>query len=186
MNLSLFTILLVLVGVLLVQLLYLWSTYNSFITKRNAVKTDFADIDVQIKRRASLIENLAHLVRDYAKHEKETFENVAKARSALDTSQTASDKAQANNMFSQTLRSLFAVVEKYPQLQASQNYQDLRTDLKEAENLIASYREQYNQTVREYNNLVQTFPNLLAARLFQFESEDLFQASGETGAPVLS
>lgn len=122
MQISFFTILGILAGILFLIILYLWSAYNTFITKRNAVKTDFSDIDIQVKRRASLIENLANLVKDYAKHEKETFEGVAKARSALDTSKTAADKAQADNMFTSTLRSLFAVSEKYPQLQASRNY----------------------------------------------------------------
>ena len=82
-NINVFNLLLVLSGILLLTLLYLWSAYNTFVTKRNAVKTDFSDIDIQVKRRASLVENLANLVKDYAKHEKETFEGVAKARSAL-------------------------------------------------------------------------------------------------------
>ena len=89
-------------------------------------------------------------------------------------------------MFTQTLRSLFAVSEKYPDLQASQNYKDLRNDLVEAENLIAREREVYNRTVQEYNNLVQTFPNLLAAGLFKFETEELFQATGSTETPVIA
>lgn len=185
MTVTAFTVLGTLAGIILLVLLYLWSTYNAFITKRNQVKTDFADIDVQIKRRASLIENLANLVRDYAKHEKETFDNVARARSALDTSKTAGDAAKAENMFTQTLRSLFAVVENYPKLQASENFKQLRDDLKETENLVANYREEYNQTVQSYNNLIQTFPNLLAAALFKFEPEELFQAS-PTEAPVIS
>jgi len=185
MNISLFSILTTLGVILFLILLYLWSTYNAFVTKRNAVKTNFSDIDIQIKRRASLIENLANQVKNYAKHERETFDNIAKARSALDTSKTAAEAAKADNMFTQTLRSLFAVVENYPQLQASQNFRQLREDLKEAENLIASYREEYNQTVQEYNNLIQTFPNLLAAAIFKFEPEELFQATGPTEAPVI-
>lgn len=183
---TLFAILGTVAGIILFTLLYVWSTYNAFITKRNQVKTDYADIDVQVKRRASLIENLANLVKEYAKHEKETFENVAKARSALDTSKNAAEAAKAENMFSQTLRSLFSVVEAYPKLQASENFQQLREDLKETENLIARYREEYNLTVQEYNNLIQTFPNLLAAALFQFRSEELFQATGVSKTPSIS
>ncbi len=153
----------------------LWTTFNSLISKRNQVKTDFSDIAIQIKRRASLIEQLATLVREYATHEKETFENVAKARSALDTSKTVKETAEAENLFTKTLRSLFMVVENYPKLQANQNFLSLRDDLKEIENFIAKYREEYNQSVLEYNNSTQTFPNLLAALLFGFSSEEFFQ-----------
>lgn len=183
---TLFVILAIVSAALLFIVLYLWSAYNSFITKRNQVKTDFSDIDVQLKRRASLIENLANLVKDYAKHEKSTFNEVARARSAVDTSQTATEKAQADNLLTHTLKSLFAVVEDYPKLQASQNFQQLREDLKETEKTIADYREEYNRTVQQYNNLVQTFPNLIAAGLFKFEPEELFQVTGPTEAPKIS
>lgn len=149
------------------------------ITIRNQVKTDYSDIDVQVKRRSSLIQNIADLVKDYAKHEKDTFENVSKARSAVDTSQTAHESAKAENMLSQTLRSLFSVVENYPKLQASENYKLLVAELKSTENFIAEYREEYNKSVQEYNNLVQTFPNLLIASLFGFKEEQLYQASEE-------
>ena len=186
MNVRVFIVLGTTAFVLFLILLYLWSAYNAFVTKRNQVKTDYSDIDIQLKRRASLIENLANLVKNYATHEKTTFEDVAKARSALDLSKTASDAAKAENMLTQTLRSLFAVVEDYPKLQASQNFQQLRDDLKETENLIARYREEYNQTVQQYNNLIQTFPNLLAAGLFRFDPEDLFQTTGSTEPPMIS
>lgn len=172
---SLFVVLSVLGGILFFILLYLWATYNTFIIRRNQVKTDFSDVEVQIKRRASLIERLATLVKEYAKHENATFENVAKARSALDTSKSVKDTAKAENMLTQTLRSLFMVTENYPKLQANENFLSLQTELKETENKIAQYREEYNQSVQQYNNLVQTFPNLLAAGLFQFQTEELFQ-----------
>lgn len=163
--------------ILLFILLYLWATYNSFIVSRNQVKTDFSDIEVQIKRRASLIEQLAQMVKEYATHEKSTFENVAKARAALDTSKSVGDTARAENMLTQTLRSLFMVIEDYPKLQASQNYLTLRDDLKETEDNIARYREDYNKTVQEYNNAIQTFPNLLVAALFKFYEEELFRSA---------
>jgi len=162
-------------GVLLLISLWLWGKYNTFIKTRNQVKTDFSDIDVQLKRRASLIERLAQLVKEYATHEKGTFENVAKARAALDTSKTAKEAAKAENMFTDTLKSLFAVVESHPKLQASQNYKDVQVELATTENLIAKYREEYNKTVQHYNNLVLTFPSLLAAKLFNFYEEDLFK-----------
>ncbi len=178
MNLSdVFTILGILSAVLLFAFMYLWATYNSFIVRRNQVKTDFSDVEVQIKRRASLIEQLAQMVKEYAAHEKSTFENVAKARGALDTSKSVGDTARAENMLTQTLRSLFMVVENYPKLQANQNYLSLRNDLKETEDSIARYREEYNQTVQDYNNAIQTFPNLLVAALFKFYEEDLFRSA---------
>jgi LemA protein len=156
-------------------LVFFWSTYNTFIKSRNQVKTDYSDIDIQLKRKVSLVEQLVILIKEYAKHEKETFENVAKARSALDTSKNATDAAKAENMLSQTLRSLFAVVENYPKLQANENYQTTIAELKQTENNIAKYREEYNQTVQRYNNLVQTFPNLVSAAIFNFKSAKLFQ-----------
>ncbi|KKS54419.1 MAG: LemA protein [Candidatus Gottesmanbacteria bacterium GW2011_GWA1_42_26] len=122
-------------------LLYIWSAYNSMIRRRNQVKTDFSDIDIQLKRRSSLIQNLVDLVKDYARHEKETFENVAKARAAVDTSKTAGESARADNMLTQTLRSLFMVVENYPKLQASDNYKQLREDLVDTE--FKFYEEEF-------------------------------------------
>lgn len=178
MSYSLFLYLLA--GVLVFLLLYLWATYNAFIGQRNQVKTDFADIDVQLKRRASLIENLATVVGQYAKHEKTTFEEVAKARSAVQTSVSPKQSAVAENMLSSTLRSLFALSERYPDLKASQNYQTLLVDIKETEDRVAQYREVYNQSVLEFNTLIQTFPNLMVAGLFNFSEEELFQP-GEAG-----
>lgn len=177
MNITL--ILWILAGILAFVLLFLWSKYNGFIAARNRVKTDFADIDVQLKRRASLIENLAAIVREYAKHEKGTFSDVAKARSALEQPHSPKQSAQADNMLTSALRSLFAVSEDYPDLLASKNYQDLRADIKETENSIAQYRETYNQTVLDYNTEIQTFPNLLVANLFGFMEEELFETGTE-------
>lgn len=174
---TLFNDLAIAAGLLLVGFLWLWATYNSFVKQQNQVKTDFSDIDIQVKRRSSLIQNLADMVKGYAKHEKETFSDVAKARSAVDNSQGAKDSAVAENMLSTTLRSLFAVVEAYPELQASKNFQGLQDELKETENLIATYREQYNLSVQKYNTMIQTFPNLFASSLFRFSPAELFQAS---------
>ena len=161
-------------GILFFVLIYLWATYNTFIGARNGVKTDFADIDVQLRRRASLIENLAEIVREYAKHEKGTFTEVAAARSALNQA-GPKEAAKIDNMLTQALKSLFAVSEAYPKLQASTNYQRLQDDIKETEDNIAKYRETYNQTVLDFNTLIQTFPNLLVSSLFGFKDEELFQ-----------
>lgn len=172
---AILVILISLSGLILIGLLFLWSTYNNFIRSRNQVKTDYSDIDIQVKRKASLVEKLMMLTKEYAKHEKDTFENVAKARSALDSAKNVKDTAKAENMLSNTLRQLYVVVESYPKLQANDNYKNTIEELKQTEDKIARYREEYNLTVQSYNNQVQTFPNLLAARLLGFESEDLFQ-----------
>lgn len=169
----------ILAGIIVFILLFLWNRYNAFVSGRNRVKTDFADIDVQLRRRASLIENLVAIVREYAKHEKTTFSDVAKARAALEKPHSPKDSAQADNMLTSALKSLFAVSEDYPDLVASKNYQDLRVDIKETENLIAKYREEYNQTVLNFNTMVQTFPNLLVANLFNFPEEELFETDVE-------
>lgn len=171
------TLLWIIAGLAVFLLLFLWSTYNAFITKRNQVKNSFADIDVQLKRRASLIENLVSLVREYAKHEKGTFESVAEARSALMKPYGPADVTKIENMLTQSLKSLIAVSEAYPKLQASENYQRLQDQLKETEDIIAGHREAYNQSVLEFNTMIQTFPNLLIAGLFGFKEEELFYAS---------
>lgn len=178
------TILYYFAGIFCFLFLYLWGSYNTFIKSRNQVKTDFADVDVQLKRRASLIENLASVVKAYAKHEKDTFEGVAKARSALNSAQGPKDSAKAENMFTQTLRSLYAVSESYPELRASENFQRLQDDLKQTEDSIAQYREVYNQTVLSYNTKIQTFPNLLAAGLFGFSEEELFEVANPESTEV--
>ena len=162
-------------GIVFLLLLCLWTTYNHFVRARNKVKTDFADIDVQLKRRASLIENLVEIVKGYAKHEKETFENVAKARTMLESSHSPKDSGEADNILSKTLKSIFAVSEAYPKLRASENFQRLQSDLKETEDLIAEHREIYNRTVLDYNTTIQVFPNLLIAGIFGFGEEELFQ-----------
>lgn len=175
MHLTLFDALAIAAGIWGLIFLYVWTVYNTMVKKRNQVRTDFSDVNVQLKRKADLVDQLVGLVREYAKHEKDTFENVAKARSAVSTSTSVKEAAQADNFLTQTMRSLFAVVEDYPKLQASQNYQGVSQDLKDIENLIAEYREEYNKTVQSYNNFIQTFPNLLAASVFRFAEEDLFQ-----------
>lgn len=170
-----FTVLTYISLFLVFLLLYTLKIYNAIITKRNQVRVDYSDIDIQLKRRASLIQNLMDLVREYATHEKNTFTKVSEARAAVDTSKTAHESAKADNMLTETMRSLFAVVENYPELKASQNYKTLRDDLVSTENAIALTREEYNHSVQKYNTYIQTFPRLLVAYLFQFFEEEYFQ-----------
>ncbi|NCN06933.1 MAG: LemA family protein [Candidatus Pacebacteria bacterium] len=173
---TIFQILSIVAATIGVVLLYLLTTYNALIRLRNRVKTDLSDVDVQLHRRSAIIQSLVELVKNYAKHEKDTFTDVAKARAALDTSATAGEKAKADNMLTETLRSLMMVTEAYPELKADKNFQELHRDLLSAENLVARYREEYNKTVERFNNMIQTFPNLLVANIFAFGEQPLFLA----------
>ena len=159
-------ILSLLAGVMGLVFLWVWGLYNSLIRKRNQVKTDLSDINIQLGRKAALVGRLTEMVAEYSKHEKGTFENVAKARTTLQNPKNIADSVKAENMLTDTLRSLMMVVESYPKLLASQNYRDLRDDLKQIEASIADYREAYNLTVQDFNNSIQTFPNLLIAKIF--------------------
>ena len=181
---GIFQSLLVLSGIILLIFLYLWGTYNAFVGGRNRVKNAFADIDVQLKRRASLIDNLVTLVREYAKHEKTTLENVTKARSALQKPHGPKQLSQVENVLTSTLKSLFAVAEAYPKLLASENYKRLMEEIEETENLVSERRETYNKTTLNYNTMLQIFPNLLVTGLFSFQEEEFFDVPDETGTEV--
>lgn len=164
---------LILIGVLI---LYLISTYNSLVVLKARIKEALSGIDVQLKRRMDLIPNLVETVKGYAKHEKEVFENVTKARSSLMKAQTLDEKAKANNQLSEALKSLFAVAEAYPQLQASANFQELQRQLEDTEDKIAYSRQFYNANVLDYNAKIKVFPNNLLANSFGFREEDFFAA----------
>jgi len=154
--------------------------YNALVRGRLRVREAWSGIDVQLKRRSSLIPNLVETVRGYASHERETLENVTRARAMLDTAGTAQQAAQANNMLTQALRSLFAVAEAYPDLKANQNFLDLQNELTDTEDKIAYARQFYNRNVLSYNTSIQTFPNVMLAGMFGFQPEEFFEA--EDGA----
>lgn len=167
---------LVIIGVLV---LYLISTYNSLVVLKARIKEAFSGIDVQLKRRADLIPNLVETVKGYAKHEKEVFENVTKARSSLMKAESLGEKAKANNQLSEALKSLFAVAEAYPQLQASANFQELQRQLEDTEDKIAYSRQFYNANVLDYNTKIKVFPNNFLANVFGFKEEEFFVANEE-------
>lgn len=169
----------IIIGVAVLFVLYLIAVYNGLITLRTRIKEALSGIDVQLKRRADLIPNLVETVKGYAKHEKEVFNDVTKARSALMKADSLDQKAQANDMLTGALKSLFAVAEAYPQLQASQNFQDLQRQLEDTEDKVAYSRQFYNTNVLDYNTKVQTFPSSLIAGAFGFKQEEFFQASPE-------
>jgi LemA protein len=158
--------------------------YNGLVRSRNRVKEAWSGIDVQLRRRASLIPNLVETVRGYAAHERETFEEVTRARSQLEQAGTPGDAAQANNMLTQALRHLFAVAENYPQLQAAENFRELQQELSDIEAKIAFSRQFYNTNVLDYNNRIQTVPTNIIAGMFNFQPEQYFEADEEARAEV--
>jgi len=149
--------------------------YNSLVRSRNQVKNSWSQIDVQLKRRYDLIPNLVETVKGYAAHERETLEAVTKARQmAIDASGVAG-QAKAENMLTQTLRSLFAVVESYPDLKANQNFLALQEELSSTENKIGFARQYYNDEVLRLNNKTEVFPSNMVAGAFGFKKEDFFE-----------
>ena len=166
-------------GMIFLLFLYFVGTYNALVILKTRIKEAFSGIDVQLKRRADLVPNLVETVKGYAKHEKEVFENVTKARSDLMKAETPKEKAQADNMLTGALKSLFAVAEAYPQLQASQNFQELQRQLEDTEDKVAYARQFYNCNVLEYNTKVRTFPSNLIANTFGFKEEEFFEAKEE-------
>ncbi|OGK17362.1 hypothetical protein A2774_04160 [Candidatus Roizmanbacteria bacterium RIFCSPHIGHO2_01_FULL_39_12c] len=169
----------ILIGAVVLLAVYLVATYNGFVVLKTRIQEAFSGIDVQLKRRADLIPNLVETIKGYAKHEKSVFENVTKARSALMSAKTPADKAEANNMLTGALKSLFAVAEAYPDLKASDNFKDLQRQLEDTEDKIAYSRQFYNSNVLEYNTRVKTFPSNLLANMFAFKEEEFFAAGEE-------
>jgi LemA protein len=170
--------------VVLIIVLFLWSTYNGLVRARVRVKEAWSGIDVQLKRRSSLIPNLVETVKGYASHEKEVFENVAAARAGLMGAQGPAAAAQADNMLTQALGRLFAVAEAYPELKANQNFLELQRELTDTEDKIAYSRQFYNTNVSSFNQKIQVFPNVLIAGMFHFESAEFFEADEAARADV--
>ena len=168
---------LIVVALVLIIGIYLWSTYNSLVTLKVRVDEAWSDITVQMKRRADLIPNLIETVKGYAAHERAVFENVTKARAESLNAQGPADAAAAENHMQSALRSIFAVAEAYPQLQASQNYLQLQGELVDTEDKIQASRRFYNGGVRELNTKIQVFPNNLIARNLGFTQRDFFEVS---------
>jgi LemA protein len=167
----------VLLVIIILIAIYFVFIYNSLINLRNRVKNAWSQIDVQLKRRTDLIPNVVETVKGYAKYEKGVFESVTKARSNLMNAQTVKENAEANDMLTGALKSLFAVAENYPDLKANENYMDLQSQLRETEDKIAYSRQFYNDTVLMYNNKIQMFPSNLIASQFKFQESEYFEAA---------
>lgn len=177
-------VLLVIVGVVVLIGFVIVGMYNGLVRARLRVKEAWSGIDVQLKRRSSLIPNLVETVKGYAAHERETLENVTRARAMLDNAGTAPQAAQANNMLTQALRSLFAVSEAYPDLKANQNFLELQRELSDTEEKISYARQFYNRNVLSYNSSVATFPTVVLANMFNFQPEEFFEAEDEARQDV--
>lgn len=156
---------------------YLWATYNGLVTLNVRVDEAWSDITVQLKRRADLIPNLIEAVKGYAAHEKAVFENVTKARAETLSAQGPADAAVAENHMQAALKSIFAVAEAYPQLQANQNYLQLQQELVDTEDKIQASRRFYNGGVRELNTKIKVFPNTLFVRGLGFHEREFFEVA---------
>ncbi|PIP21626.1 MAG: hypothetical protein COX39_01940 [Candidatus Nealsonbacteria bacterium CG23_combo_of_CG06-09_8_20_14_all_40_13] len=164
----------ILIGIAAVILLGVLVIYNSLVTLKNRAEEAWSDIDVQLKRRYDLIPNLVETVKGYAKHEKELFENVTKARTAAIGAESVKDQEKAENILTSTLKSLFAVAENYPNLKASENFQKLQDELTDTENKIEAARRFYNTNVRDLNIKIEVLPNSMVAKMFNFQKKELF------------
>jgi len=166
--------LIVVIVLLAIIVFVLIGIYNSLVQLRVRADNAWSDIDVQLKRRYDLIPNLVETVKGYAAHEKGTFENVAKFRSAAMAAQTPAEKSEAEGQLTYALRGLLAVAEAYPQLQASQQFQSLQGTLNELEDTIQNARRYYNAVVRDFNTKIQEFPSNIVAGMFHFEQRQFF------------
>lgn len=178
------TILGIIVLLILIVVIYVWAGYNGMVKARIRVSEAWSGIDVQLKRRSSLIPNLVETVKGYAAHERTVFENVTRARAALMGATDPKAAAEANNMLTGALKTLFAVAEAYPQLRASENFQKLQEDLSDTESKIAFARQFYNTNVMEYNTRIKVFPNVILANSFGFKEATFFEAEAEGRAEV--
>lgn len=170
---------------IVVAIAFVIFTYNKIIKMRNQADEAWSDIDVQLKRRYNLIPNLVETVKGYAEHESEVFTKVTEARSNAINAGGMEEQAQAENMLSGALKSLFAVAENYPDLKANENFMQLQNELVDTEDKIQSARRFYNGTVRDFNTTLQQFPNTLIASMFKFEAKEFFEIENEEEKKVV-
>jgi LemA protein len=181
-------VLIAVLAVVVLALLFFVTIYNGLVRKRNACQNAWAQVDVQLKRRHDLIPNLVESVKGYAAHERGTFEAVTEASTAAQKAQGPAEQGQAENILTQALGKLFAVAEAYPQLRATENFQQLQAQLAETEDKIQVSRQVYNDTTLTYNNAIQTVPTNIVAGMFSFQPRGFFEVEGdaEREAPQVS
>lgn len=176
-----------LVLVLVIFVIFVIGNYNSLVVLRNRVMDQWAQIDVQLKRRADLVPNLVETVKGYAAHEKDTFEAVINARNKFTSATTPEAEMAASTELSKSIGRLFALAEAYPELKANQNFMQLQTNLNEIEEKIAYARQFYNDSVLTYKNKLEVFPSNIIASIFKFEAKPFFEvAETEKTAPKVS
>lgn len=168
-------ILYIVLGIVAVLAAWLIASYNGFVALVNRAKEAWSDIEVQMKRRYDLIPNLIETVKGYAAHEKQAFENVSNARSAAMGASSVADHAQAENMLTGALKSIFAIAEAYPDLKANQNFLELQRELSDTENKIQASRRFYNTTVMALNTGLEQFPGNIVGGMFKFEKREFFE-----------
>jgi LemA protein len=171
-------------GVIVVVVGLVVFAYNRLVRSRLRVREAWSGIDVQLKRRASLLPNLMEAVQAYAAHERGTFESVTLARSALQQAGGAAEAARANDAVSQAIGRLFAVAERYPELRASENFRSLQDELSDVEEKIAYARQFYNRNVLDYNARIEVFPDVLISKAFAFAAAEFFEADEAGRAEV--
>ncbi len=171
-------------GIVVLIVLYVVALYNRMVVYRNRIDNAWSQIDVQLRRRYDLIPNLVETVKGYAAHESQVFQKVTEARANAIAANTVKDQGQAENMLTQALRSVFAVAENYPQLRATENFQQLQEELSGTESKIAFARQFYNDTVLRYNNARQAFPAVLIANQFGFGPREYFEMEEAAREPV--
>lgn len=169
----------VIVGIIVVLILFVWIAYNSLVQLKIRVDEAWSDITVQLKRRLDLIPNLVETVKGYAKHEKDVFENVTKARADTLSAKGVKETAAAETQFEAALKSVFAVAEAYPDLKANQNFIELQQELVDTEDKIQASRRFYNGGVRDLNTKIQMFPTNIIAKMFSFASREFFELGEE-------
>ena len=173
-------VVLIIVAVIVILVLILVGMFNKLVRLRNRAENAWAQVDVQLRKRYDLIPNLVETVKGYAAHERGTFEEVTAARTAAQQAQTVAEQAQAENVLTAALGRLFAVAEAYPQLRATENFQQLQAQLSDVEQNIAVSRQVYNDTVLSYDNALETFPTNVIAGLFHFNPREYFQTEEAT------
>jgi LemA protein len=174
----------IVLAILVLLVLYVIASYNSLVRVRNRTDDSWSQIDVQLRRRYDLIPNLVETVKGYAAHERQTFEAVTQARTQGMNAQGVAEQAQAENMITGALKSLFAVAEAYPELKANQNFLALQEELTATEGRISYARQFYNDTVLKLNTKIQTFPTNILAGMFGFKTREYFEADDTSRGPV--
>ena len=169
----------IIIGIIVILLIYILITYNSFINSRNLVKEAFSTMDIYLKKRWDLIPNLIEVVKRYSKYENETLTKITSLRSSSYDELTMDNKININEDLSRCLSNIFAVSENYPELKANELYTNLSNNLISIEDEIANSRKYYNGTVRNFNNKIQMFPNNILAKLFRFKEFKMFEANAE-------